>query len=58
MTMTTATAGGRIKKKWQKNSISPYFDASENKNIGDTIRIGREIWCLPYVRFFILLLNL
>ena len=32
-------------------AISPLFDASGNKNIGATIRIGREIWCLPYAGF-------
>ena len=30
----------------------PFFDASGNKNIGATIRIGREIRCLPYAGFF------
>ena len=29
-------------------AVSPFFDASGNKNIGATIRIGREILCLPY----------
>ena len=28
-----------------------FFDASKNKNIVATIRIGREIWCLPYAEF-------
>ena len=31
--------------------ISPFFDANGNKNIGATIRIGREIWYLPYAGF-------
>ena len=33
------------------NAISPLFDASQNKNIGTTIRIGREIRYLPYAGF-------
>ena len=37
----------------EKNAISPFFDGSRNKNIGDTIRIGREIWCLPYAGFIL-----
>ena len=37
----------------KKNAISPFFDASRNKNIGATIRIGREIWCLLYAGFFL-----
>ena len=36
----------------QKNPISPFFEASENNNIGATIRIGREIRCLPYAGFW------
>ena len=44
--------GEKMKKMAKKNSISPYFDASGNKNIGATIRIGREIRCLPYAGFF------
>ena len=38
----------------QKNVISPFFDASGNKNIGATIRIGQEIQCLPYAGFLLL----
>ena len=38
---------------WQKNAINPFFDASEYKNIGATIRIGQEIWCLLYAGFLI-----
>ena len=34
------------------NAISPFFDASKNKNIGATVRIGQEIRCLPYAEFF------
>ena len=34
-----------LKKEEEKNG------ASGNKNIGATIRIGREIWCLPYAGF-------
>ena len=37
-----------------KKAISPFFEASGNKNIGAAIRIGREIWCLPYAEFFLL----
>ena len=33
-----------------KNAISPFSD-SRNKNIGASIRNGREIWCLPYAGF-------
>ena len=29
--------------------------AENEKNIGATISIGREIWCLPYAGFFILI---
>ena len=36
----------------EKNAISLYLDASRNKNICATIRIGQEIWCLPYAGFF------
>ena len=35
----------------QKKAISPFFDASGNQNIGATIRISREILCLPYPGF-------
>ena len=38
----------------EKNAINPFFDASGNKNIGATIRIGRDILCLPYAGFFLL----
>ena len=37
----------------KKIDISPFFDASGNINIGASIRIGREIWCLPYAGFFL-----
>ena len=40
-------------KKGQNNAISPFFDASGNKNIGATIRIGQEIPCLPYAGFLL-----
>ena len=29
----------------------PFFYATGNKNIGATIRLGREIRCLPYAGF-------
>ena len=32
--------------------IRTFFNASGNKNIGATIRIGWEIWCLLYAGFF------
>jgi hypothetical protein len=32
--------------------LAPFLDARGNKNIGATIRIGQEIWCLPYEGFF------
>ena len=35
----------------KKKAISPFFDASGNKNIGATIRIGQEIRCLLYAEF-------
>ena len=31
----------------------PETTAAENKSIGATIRIGQEIWFLPYERFFV-----
>ena len=37
----------------KKNAISPFGDAREKKSIGATIRIGREIGCLPYAGFFV-----
>ena len=40
-----------LKTDKNKNATSPLFDSSGNKNIGATIRIGREIRCLPYARF-------
>ena len=42
--------GSELKKT---NAISPFYDASRNKNIVATIRIGQEIWCLPNAGFFI-----
>ena len=42
----------------KKNVIRPVFDTSRNQNIGATIRIGREIWCLPYVGFVFIYLGL
>ena len=40
----------------QKYVISPFFlTPTKTKNIGATIRIGREIRCLPYVRFLCVL---
>ena len=50
-TRMTAGAGGGILGQ-QKNAISPFFDASGNKNISATIRIAQEIRCLPYAGFF------
>ena len=43
-------------RKWQKKekdkkAISPFLDTSGNQNIGATICIGQEIWCLPYEGF-------
>ena len=35
----------------KKTANSPFLDASGNKNIGATIRIGQEILCLPYAGF-------
>ena len=32
--------------------LSAFFYASGKKNIGATIRIGQEIWCLLYEGFF------
>ena len=37
----------------KKNAISPFLDASGNKNNGATIHIGREICSLPYAGFFL-----
>ena len=39
--------------KIKKNTISPLFDASRNKNIGATIHIGQEIRWFPYAGFFL-----
>ena len=36
----------------KEEAISPFFDASGNKNIGASICIGQEILCLPYAGFF------
>ena len=36
----------------QKQCYQPLLGTSGYKNIGATIRIGREIRCLPYVEFF------
>ena len=33
---------------------APFFDASGNKKNGATIRIGQEIWCLPYAGFLLI----
>ena len=41
----------------KENAISPFFDASGNKNIVATIRINWEIWCLPYAGFLKALLR-
>ena len=32
-------------------AFNPFFDASGNQNIGATICIGRDIWCLPNAGF-------
>ena len=39
--------------KKKKKAISTLFDASGNKNISATIRIAREVRCLPYAGFFL-----
>ena len=39
-------------------SPPPFFDASGNKNIGATFRIGREIRCLPYAGLFLSILEI
>ena len=44
--------GGRGEEEEEKIAISPFFDASGNKNIGATITIRQEIRCLPYAGFF------
>ena len=44
--------GGRDLKK-KKNAFSFFLEASGNKNIGTTIRIGREIECFPYAGFLL-----
>ena len=31
---------------------APFLTPAETKNTGATIRIGQEIWCLPYAGFF------
>ena len=50
MTAATTTAGGGggdFFGKTKKMLSAP------NKNIGATIRIGQESWCLPYAVFFL-----
>ena len=54
-TTTAAGKGGIRKLVWQKNAISSFLDAKGNKNTGATIRIGREIRCIPYAFFFLAL---
>ena len=41
--------GGFWKKKEEKKCFKPFLDASGYKNIGATIRIGREIWRPYYI---------
>ena len=41
----------------KKNVFRPVFDASRNQNICATIRIGREIRCLPYMGFVFIYLG-
>ena len=52
-TTTTTAVGGEVFFfcKEQKKMLQPFFDASGYKNISATIRIGREIRCLPYADF-------
>ena len=47
------SGGGRKeKKKEDKNIYQPFCRRQRKTNIGDTIRIGQEIRCLPYAGFF------
>ena len=51
--ITTGSLQGGGGNFGKKNRIIPFFLVSGNKNIGATIRIGREIRCLPYAVFFL-----
>ena len=46
--------GGGGQKRKKEKSYEPLAKPAERrrKSIGATIRIGREIWCLPYAGFF------
>ena len=46
--------GGNGKKK---KNLKKKFTIPPKKNIGPMIRIGREIHCLPYAGFFVILLE-
>ena len=48
-----AAAGEGWEWEYKNFYISPFFDASGNKNIGATIRISQEILCLLYAEFFL-----
>ena len=50
--------GNKKKIGKKEEAMSPYLDASKNKNIGATICISRQILCLPYAFFFYNLLNI
>ncbi len=53
--MKEARRGGVIVFRFflPKNAISLFFEGSGNRNIGATLCIGREIWCLLYAGFFL-----
>ena len=37
----------------KKLLLASFLTPAETKNIGATIRISQEIWCLPYAGFFL-----
>ena len=50
--ITTSLKSGHKSVNHKFHINSPYLDASGNKNIGATIRIGQEIRCLQNAGFF------
>ena len=44
-------AAATVAKTKRQKMLSAPLSTPAEKNIGATIRIGREIWCLPYAGF-------
>ena len=57
MAAAATTKRGEGPKNTQKRTIrivsASVATPAGKKSIGATIRIGREIWCLPYAEFFL-----